>query len=68
MRSAPGPSPQVVYKMLQPGSSRIEIKENTWNLHFINVSSVRSAPSPSPQVVYKMLQLGSSRIKIKEHT
>ena len=36
VRSAPSPSPQVVYKMLQLGSSRIKIKENTWNLHFIN--------------------------------
>ena len=36
VRSAPSPSPQVVYKMLQLGSNRIKIKENTWNLHFIN--------------------------------
>ena len=48
MRSAPSPSPQVVYKMPQLGSSRMKIKENTWNLHFI-----RSEPSPSPQLAYK---------------
>ena len=34
--SAPSPSPQVVYKMPQLGSSRIKINENTWNLHFRN--------------------------------
>ena len=68
MRSAPSPSPQVVYKMPQLGSSRMKIKENTWNLHFINCVQCASAPSPSPQVVYKMPQLGSSRLKIKENT
>ena len=67
VRSAPSPSPQVVYKMLQLGSSRKNQGKHL-KLAFYKLCPVRSAPSPSPQVVYKMLQLGSSRIKIKDHS